>query len=87
MTYQLRIKASAQRRLERLDKSSRDRVHKVIKGLAENPRPFGYVQLSGQDGLYRVRAGDYRVVYSIDGQQLIVIVVLIAHRREVYRRL
>lgn len=85
MTYQLIIKASAQRALEKLDDVSRQRVHKAIMGLATNPRPFGYVKLSGHEQLYRVRSGDYRVIYTIRDQQLMVIVLTVAHRREVYR--
>ena len=59
----------------------------AILALAENPRPSGCVKLSGLENLWRVRVGDYRILYSIEDQQLIVLIVSVAHRREVYRGL
>lgn len=51
------------------------------------PRPAGMVKLAGEEELYRVRVGDYRIIYTIQDDQLLVLVVTIAHRREAYRRL
>ena len=56
-----------------------------IDQLAENPRPQGCKKLKGDDNLWRVRAGDYRIVFSIHDDLLLVLVIRIAHRREVYR--
>jgi mRNA interferase RelE/StbE len=58
---------------------------RAIDGLAENPRPVGRAKLAGRDD-YRIREGDYRVVYAVDDTEGLVIVARIAHRREVYRR-
>jgi mRNA interferase RelE/StbE len=55
--------------------------------LAENPRPHGVESLAGEKGLYRIRASDYRIVYQIRDDALLVLIVRIGHRREVYRKL
>lgn len=63
----------------------RDRIRSAIDGLAMDPRPHGVVKLAGRDD-YRIRVGDYRVVYAVDDGELLVLVARIAHRQEVYRR-
>ena len=63
----------------------RERVRSAIDGLATDPRPAGCVKLAGRDD-YRVRVGEYRVVYAVDDAERVVIVARIAHRRDVYRR-
>ena len=63
----------------------RDRVRKSIDALGSDPRPAGTVKLAGRDD-YRIRVGDYRIVYAVDDAEHFVIVAHIAHRREVYRR-
>jgi mRNA interferase RelE/StbE len=63
----------------------RDRVRAAIDGLGGDPRPVGCAKLAGRDD-FRIRVGDYRVVYSVDDAERLVIVARIAHRREVYRR-
>lgn len=57
----------------------------VIDGLASDPRPPRCVKLSGRDNQWRVRAGDYRVVYEVHDAQLLVLVIEIGHRSEIYR--
>ncbi len=83
-SYRLSIKPSAAKEIEALPKNDRLRVIKRIKGLAENPRPSGCEKLSGNDE-YRVRQGQYRIVYSISDEELVVLVVKVANRHEVYR--
>jgi mRNA interferase RelE/StbE len=61
------------------------RVDARILALAEEPRPPGVVKMQGAEGYYRLRIGDYRVVYAIEDDVLLVLVVRIGHRREVYR--
>jgi len=63
----------------------RDRVANVIDGLAADPRPRGSAKLAGRDD-FRIRVGDYRIVYAVDDAERLVLVARIAHRREVYRR-
>ena len=76
---------SAVKELERVPAKDRQRIVAKIWTLAENPRPVGAEKLSGEDK-YRVRQGDYRILYEIVDSDLIVTVVRIGDRREVYRR-
>jgi mRNA interferase RelE/StbE len=86
--YTIEIKPSAVRTLRRLPAPVRAKVVSVIDALADDPRPPGCKKLAGQVDRYRVRAaGAYRVVYEIREDRLIVMVIRIGHRREVYRGL
>ena len=78
------IKKSAERELLALQKADLRRVTDRIRDLAHAPRPHGHEKLSGQEH-YRVRQGDYRVVYAIDDDHHVITIVKIGHRREVYR--
>lgn len=83
-SYRLLIKRSAVKELEALPAKDRRRIVPRIEGLASEPRPHGCEKLSGLEQ-YRVRQGDYRVVYGVDDDARVVIVVKIGHRRDVYR--
>ena len=87
VTYQIEFERAAGRALKRLDESARRRILAAIAALAEDPRPAGAEMLSGSEGLFRIRVGDYRVIYAIEDDCLIVLVLHVGHRREVYRRL
>ena len=82
--YKLLIKPSAVEELEALPKRDRRRVATRIQRLASDPRPLGSEKLSGYE-LYRVRQGNYRVLYSVQDADLTITVVRIGHRRDVYR--
>jgi mRNA interferase RelE/StbE len=83
-SYRLLIKASAAREIEALPRRERTRVVHRIRELAVDPRPPGSEKLSGEEK-YRVRQGNYRILYSIDDADASVLVVKIGHRRDVYR--
>ncbi len=83
-SYSLRIKRSAEKDIRSLPSDARGRVIAHIKGLAESPRPTGATKLTGRDA-WRLRVGSYRIVYVIEDQMLIVEVVRVTHRRDVYR--
>ena len=84
--YRVLIKRSAVKELEGLpNKRARQRVVARIRALADEPRPAGCEKLSGRHGRYRVRQGSYRVVYSISDEELLVTVVKVGHRKDVYR--
>ena len=83
-SYNVLIKRSAAKELEGLPPKIRRRVAAKVAGLAVTPRPQGVEKLSGQEK-YRIRQGDYRVLYSIDDTAETVTVVKIGHRRDVYR--
>jgi len=87
MAYEVRLKPSAQRALRKLPAQVRSRIGSRLDGLASNPRPPGCEKLGSVDDLYRIRAGDYRVVYQVLDAVLVVLVVTIGHRGDVYRRL
>jgi len=83
--YDVFIKPSALKELEAVDsKKDRRRIVQVILSLAEEPRPSGCRKLSGKDK-YRIRSGQYRIVYAVEDAILVVTIVKIGHRREVYR--
>jgi mRNA interferase RelE/StbE len=84
-SYSLRIKPSAVKEIEAVPKKDRQRIVSRIRALADNPRPVGCEKLAGQDK-YRVRQGRYRIVYSVSDSNLVVLVVKVAHRKEVYRQ-
>ena len=86
MTYSVFVAPAAVRRLRKLDGSARRRIEGVIALLAQDPRPPSAVMLVGRANTWRVRTGDYRVIYEIDDGVLTVLVVAVGHRREVYRR-
>ena len=83
-SYRVFLKRSAAKELEALPLKARRRVAARMGGLAEDPRPPGVEKISGQDK-YRIRQGDYRVLYTIDDPALTVTVVKIGHRGDVYR--
>ncbi len=82
--YRIFIKRSAEKELAAIPKNYLVPITKLIASLAENPRPIGCEKLSGEEK-YRIRKGPYRIVYSIQDKELIIWIVKIAHRREVYR--
>lgn len=84
-TYAVSYEGSASKELGKLDKPVARRIIKAVNKLGGDPRPPGCRALVGYDGLWRIRVGDYRVVYAIEDDELIVLIVRIAHRREVYR--
>ena len=73
--------------LDKIPNIDVERIREVLKGLAGNPRPFGVEKLSGKEGLYRVKQGNYRIVYTISSADKEIRIILIRHRRESYRNL
>jgi mRNA interferase RelE/StbE len=82
--YNIFFKDSVRKDLAAIPKNDLQRIMERIANLAENPRPLGCEKLSGQEK-YRLRQGNYRIIYAIEDTQLIVWVVKVGHRREVYR--
>jgi mRNA interferase RelE/StbE len=83
-SYRLLVKPSAVKEIEALPRQDRPRIVARISSLALDPRPPGCEKLSGRDQ-YRLRQGDYRILYEIQDLELVVVVVKVGHRREVYR--
>lgn len=85
MSYQIEFVPSAATALRGIPDKLRAQLEKKIDQLAVNPRPPGCEKLSGLEGLYRIRSGDYRAVYQIQDKKLLVLIVKIGHRKEIYR--
>ena len=84
--YKLTIKPSAAKELQAItDKATLSRLIERIKSLSAQPRPSGSEKLAGRSNHYRVRQGNYRVIYSVDDQSRVVDIVKVGHRRDVYR--
>lgn len=85
MTYSILLSPPAERQLKALTEPVQKRIVKRLRMLKENPRPQGVKKLAGEEDLYRIREGDYRIIYTIQDKQLIVLVVKIGDRKEIYR--
>lgn len=86
MTYGVHLTLAAARQMRKFDPATRRRIQAVIELLANEPRPPAAKPLVGGSGEWRVRTGDYRVIYEIHDHELLVLVLRTAHRREVYQR-
>ncbi|WP_300385479.1 type II toxin-antitoxin system RelE/ParE family toxin [Nocardioides sp.] len=85
MTYRIELSPAAARQLRKLDAPARRRIQAVVELLAQEPRPAGAKKLVGGDGEWRVRTGDYRVIYEVRDGVLLVLVLAVGHRRDIYR--
>jgi mRNA interferase RelE/StbE len=85
VTYRVQIQPPARKQLEKLDHQVRERVGRAIDALADNPRPQGCKHLVGRPA-YRIRVGDWRVIYEVHDGLLLVLVLELGHRREIYDR-
>ncbi|WP_353508807.1 type II toxin-antitoxin system RelE/ParE family toxin [Intrasporangium sp.] len=86
MTYRIELSPGAARQLRKLDGDARRRVQAAVELLGQDPRPAGAKKLVGGEGEWRVRTGDYRIVYEVNDGVLLVLVLSVGHRREIYRR-
>lgn len=81
--YTVVLSKTAQKQLDKLSDTIAEPILEAIAGLAENPRPQGYRKLKGRDG-YRIRTGDYRIIYDILDTELIVDIITLGHRKDIY---
>jgi len=82
--YEIEFRPAALREIRKIDRSTQPRIHGAIVLLAQDPRPPASRPLRGRPG-YRLRVGDYRIIYTIDDGILLLVVVTIGHRRDVYQ--
>lgn len=85
MAYSIVFTKAAKRQFDKLTRPVQRHLGDDIEALSVDPRPAGVVKLSGEDRLYRVRSGDYRAIYQIQDQRLLILVVKVGHRSKVYR--
>lgn len=86
MTYRVTLAPSAARELRKFDPQVRRRIQGVLELLADDPRPPSATRLVGGSGEWRVRTGDYRIVYEVQDDILLILVLAVGHRREIYQR-
>lgn len=85
-SYDICWKQSASKELRRLDRSMIPRVLSAVEALASDPQPSGCKKLQGAEHLWRIRIGEYRVIYSVDGTVLCIEIIKIGHRQSVYKK-
>lgn len=86
MSYRVEFTTAAARQVKKLPRPARDRVLDAIEDLRDDPRPHGAKKLVGEQTAWRIRIGDYRVIYDVFDDELTITVVRAGHRREVYDR-
>jgi len=84
-TYRIEVSTTAERQIRRLPRTDQVRVIRVIQALSTDPRPPGCRKLSGYDDVFRVRIGRYRALYSIEDRRLVIIVLKVGDRKDIYR--
>jgi len=85
MAFTIYLTKAAVKDLAAVPRRSLQLIDNTIRSLADNPRPHGSIKLQGGDNLYRMRKGAFRIIYSIEDEALIVTVVRVGNRRDVYR--
>lgn len=84
MSYRIEIKKSAEKEIGSLPNNIKERVKKAILSLAKNPMPVGHKKLKGRTNDYRVRVGDYRIVYQIKAEIILIYIIKVGHRKDIY---
>lgn len=84
--YKIIVSATAEKSLKRVPKKDLPRLINAIQVLAVDPRPPGCRKLSFEENVYRIRQGRYRIIYEVDGKEILIRVMKIGHRKDIYRR-
>jgi mRNA interferase RelE/StbE len=87
MAYRIEFSPAAERQFKKLPKEIQLRLKPRLDGLMNNPFPRGAKKLSGEENIYRLRVGDHRIIYQVQQETLLVLVVKLGHRKEIYRRI
>ena len=85
MKYKIEVLRSAAKALKNIPKSDRDRIIKKIDGLGENPPTTNTTKMKGNNPFYKIRVGNYRIVYEIINEILLILIVKVGHRKDIYR--
>lgn len=86
MTYDVEFTTAAARQIRKLPRPARDRILDAVASLVDEPRPHGSRELAGEEIAWRIRVGDYRVIYEVEDGTLAITVIRAAHRRQAYDR-
>ena len=84
--YRVQFSSSAAKALGKLPHDVQRRIGRAIDGLETDPHPPGSKKLTGEEDLYRLRVGDYRIIFQVENRKLLVLVLSIGHRRDIYRK-
>ena len=87
MAYEISFKPAAKRQLKKITKGDARKIITAIEKLATDPRPHGFTPLSENPRLCRIRIGEFRVIYHIGDKELVVLIIIIGHRKDIYERL
>ena len=82
--YEIVFHRKTEKELRKIPAQDRNKIFEKIQELSDNPYLFGHIKLSGNDDLYRVRQGNYRIIYSIEDKQLQIYIIKIGHRKDIY---
>ncbi len=85
-SYEIKISSSAEKSLKKIPKEDLPRVIETISSLAANPFLTGSFKIKGEENTYRVRRGKYRIIYEVQGKLLLILVLKIGHRKDIYTR-
>jgi mRNA interferase RelE/StbE len=85
MSYKVLLRPGAERQRRKLEDETRRRINEALLALEKTPRPPGVVKLRNAENEWRIRVGDYRVIYEVDEDERLVVILRIRHRREAYR--
>ena len=83
-SYRLEVSATAERQIRKLNRADQIRILKAIRKLGGNPWPRGCRKLRGFEDIYRIRVGTYRVIYSVENKRLLILILKVGHRRDIY---
>ena len=84
-SYEIEISRTAEKQLRRLPRGEQERLARAMVALGDEPLPRGSTKLSGYDDVYRIRVGRYRILYSVASRRLVIVILKIGHRRDIYR--
>lgn len=87
MSYTVQVRNSLKKDVKKIPAKILQEIYRIIEQLAKNPRGEGVQKIKGSDNLYRIRVGDYRVIFEIDDKEKTVLIVYIRHRKDAYRGL
>jgi mRNA interferase RelE/StbE len=83
--YKIEISSTAEKSLKKIAKKDLAKIIEAIQILSINPFPEGCRKLAGEEGTYRIRQGDYRIIYEVEGKKLLILILKIGHRKDIYR--